>query len=63
MIHNLVDISRAENDYATESMLMWFVNEQIEEESTAQGYVDALKCIGSEKLGIYMLNKELGGRN
>ncbi len=62
MIHNLVAISRAENDYATESMLIWFVNEQVEEESTAQGYVDALKFIGNEKIGVYMLNKELGGR-
>lgn len=63
MIHQLVALADEEKDYATRSMLLWFVDEQVEEEDTARSYVDALKCIGNEKLGIYMLNKELGSRN
>lgn len=62
MIHDLVVVADEEKDYATRSMLQWFVDEQVEEEDTARGLVDALKFIGNEKLGIYMLNKELGGR-
>jgi len=62
MIHDLVELADAEKDYATRSMLQWFIDEQVEEEDTARSYVDALKFIGDEKLGIYMLNKELGGR-
>ena len=62
LINDLVAAARAENDYATEAFLTWFVSEQVEEESTAQGYVDALKFIGEEKVGVYLLNKELGAR-
>ena len=62
MINNLVSMAQEEKDYATNSMLQWFVNEQVEEEDTAQGYVDALKLIEGNNLGVYMLNKELGSR-
>ncbi|MDR1504245.1 MAG: ferritin [Prevotella sp.] len=63
MINNLVTIAREEKDYATESMLQWFVNEQVEEESTAQGYIDALKMIKDNGFGIYTLDKELKTRS
>lgn len=62
MINDLVALAREEKDYATESMLQWFVNEQVEEESTAQGYIDALKMIGTNGFGIYTLDKELKSR-
>ncbi len=62
LINNLVSIARSENDYATESMLQWFVNEQVEEEETAQGMIDELKLIGDNGVGIYMMNKELATR-
>lgn len=62
MINNLVKLAKDEDDYATESMLKWFVDEQVEEESTAQGYIDALKMIKDNGFGIYTLDKELGSR-
>ena len=62
MIHNLVTLANEEKDYATASMLQWFVDEQVEEEDIAQGYVDKLKLIGGNNLGIYMLDKELSKR-
>lgn len=62
MIHGLVELSNSEKDYATASMLRWFVDEQVEEEDIAQKYVDALKFIGDDKMGTYLLNKELGSR-
>ena len=36
LINNLYALSVAENDYATTSMLKWFIDEQVEEEETAQ---------------------------
>ncbi|MDD2606921.1 ferritin [Lascolabacillus sp.] len=63
LINNLVAIARSENDYATENMLQWFVNEQVEEEETAQGMVDALKLIGDNGVGVYMMDKELATRS
>ncbi|MDR1808783.1 MAG: ferritin [Prevotella sp.] len=62
LIHNLVTLANEEKDYATASLLKWYVDEQVEEEGTAQGYVDALKFIGNDKVGLYMLNTELGKR-
>ena len=61
-IHNLVKLAREENDYATENMLQWFVNEQVEEEETAQGLIDSLKLIGTNGFGIYTMDKELSTR-
>ena len=62
LIHNLVKLAREENDYATENMLQWFVNEQVEEEETAQGLIDSLKLIGTNGFGIYTMDKELSAR-
>lgn len=62
MINDLYALSAAEKDYATQSMLSWFVDEQVEEEETAQGIIDALKMIKDNGFGIYTLDKELGAR-
>jgi len=61
-INSLVKIAREENDYATENMLQWFVNEQVEEEDSAQKVIDALKLIGENHVGVYLLDQELGKR-
>ncbi len=61
-VHKLVALAREEKDYATESFLRYYVDEQVEEESTATAILEALKGIDGNGLGIYMLDKELGGR-
>ncbi len=63
LINDLVSIARSENDYATENMLQWFVNEQVEEEENAQSMIDALKLIGDNGLGIYTMDRELQQRS
>jgi ferritin len=63
LINNLVSIARKENDYATENMLQWFVNEQVEEEEAAQAILDGLKLIGSNGFGVYTMDKELAQRS
>ena len=62
LINNLYSIAVEENDYATQSMLKWFIDEQIEEEETARDYIDALKKIGDHGYGLYMFDKELAAR-
>ena len=59
MINNLYAIATEEHDYATQSMLKWFIDEQVEEEETAQGLIDSLKMIKDNGFGLYMLDKEL----
>lgn len=62
MINNLFAITTQENDYATQSMLKWFIDEQVEEEENAQTIIDNIKMIKDNGYGIYMLDKELGSR-
>lgn len=62
MINNLYAIALAEKDYATQSMLQWFIDEQVEEEKTAQEIIDSLALIGSNGLGMHMLDKEFAAR-
>lgn len=62
LINSLYALSTAENDYATQSMLKWFIDEQVEEEENAQNIIDGLKMIKDNGYGLYMLDKELGAR-
>lgn len=62
LINGLCRLAGEEKDFATSTKLIWFVNEQVEEEQTAQGIIDALKLVGDDKVGVFMLDKELGAR-
>lgn len=62
LINNLFTLSTAENDYATQSMLKWFIDEQVEEEENAQNIIDNLRMIQGNGYGLYMLDKELAAR-
>lgn len=64
LINALLDLAIEKKDYATQSMLQWFVNEQVEEEANAEEIVQKLKLMQGERgIGLlYMLDKELGQR-
>ncbi|OIO64802.1 ferritin [Candidatus Woesearchaeota archaeon CG1_02_57_44] len=62
MIHRLVALAREEKDLATESFLQWYVNEQVEEESTAQAIIEKIELVGDKGTALYLLDKELGAR-
>lgn len=62
LINDLYSVAVANKDYASQNTLQWFINEQVEEEETAQGYIDALKMIGDNGYGLYMFDKELAAR-
>lgn len=61
-IHDLLELARKEKDPAAEQFLMWFVEEQVEEEDTARKIVDKLKLIGDSPSGLFMLDRELAAR-
>lgn len=62
MINNLYALAVKENDYASQVMLQWFVDEQVEEEKSATEIVEKLKMIGDQKGLLLMLDHELGER-
>ena len=51
-----------EKDWASQAMLQWFITEQVEEEKTSSEIVETLRMIGDNSSGLYMFDKELGGR-
>ena len=62
LINNLVDLSIAEQDHATNNFLQWFVAEQVEEEASADEVVQKIKLMGDASGGLFMLDSELGQR-
>jgi len=62
-INDLTTIAREEKDYASEPLLAWFTDEQIEEEASAGKIVDELGMIGEDKSALLMLDRELGARS
>jgi ferritin len=61
-IHNLYGIAVEEKDYASLSMLQWFVDEQVEEEETAGGILETLKQVGDKGQALFMIDRQLGAR-
>lgn len=62
-IHALFSLAEGEHDYASQGILQWFSNEQVEEEKVATTIVDKLRLIGDNKAALYMMDKELGERS
>jgi ferritin len=61
-IHTLTDLAIELKDYATQSMLKWFVDEQVEEEDTARSLLQTLKMIDGDKSAMYLFDRKSGKR-
>ena len=61
-INKLVDLAREENDKRAESMLQWFIDEQVEEEDNFTGIVEKFERAGGNFGALYLLDGGLGRR-
>ena len=61
-INRLVDLAMKQSDHATNAYLQWFVNEQVEEESSVDAIVQQLRMVGDSGHALFMIDRELGGR-
>ncbi len=61
-INALVDLAGAENDHASTVLLHWYVNEQVEEEATADTLFHQVKMVEDSPHGLLMIDRELAGR-
>lgn len=59
-IDKLVDLAGEEKDHATQRFFWTYVDEQVEEEATAQGIVDKIRLGG--QAALYHLDQKLGTR-
>ena len=62
LINNLAAIAAEDKDFASSNMLVWFVNEQVEEEESARDKIFAVEAVDGNKYGMYQLDKEMASR-
>ena len=62
LINKLYELAAKEKDYAAQSFLQWFINEQVEEEKNATDIINMLKMIGDSPVSLMMADRQLGAR-
>ena len=62
LINNLAFIANEDRDFASVNRLVWFIDEQVEEEENAREMIAAVEAVEGNKYGMYMLDKELATR-
>ena len=62
LINNLAFIANEDRDFASINRLVWFIDEQVEEEESAREMIAAVEAVEGNKYGMYMLDKELATR-
>jgi ferritin len=61
-INVMMDIALEERDYATESFLRWYIDEQVEEEAGAEAILSQVERLDGHGNGMMMMDRELGSR-
>lgn len=57
--YNISDIATEEKEYATLSFIRWFLDEQVEEESTFERHIDYLERIKDDNNALFIYEREL----
>jgi ferritin len=57
-INDLYAVCTKEKDFTTANFVQWYITEQIEEESTIRNILDQIKLAGTDKGGLFMMDKE-----
>ncbi len=61
-INDLYGLAIEVKDYATQSNLKWFLDEQVEEEKLMDEVVALVKLVGDDKSALLVLNRQLADR-
>ena len=62
LINNIYREAQEDGDYRTMKFLDWFIDEQMEEEKSADAMIGQYKLFGGDPRGLYLLNQEYAGR-
>ena len=62
LINNIYHEAHQAKDYRTMKFLDWFVDEQMEEEDSADSMVNRYKLFGNDPRGLYLLDQEYAAR-
>jgi ferritin len=61
-INELMHLAVEEKDYALQSFLQWFIDEQVEEEASMDSILSKLKLVGEKGNALFFMDKELAAR-
>ncbi len=61
-INDLYDVAEQVKDHASKNLLLWFLNEQMEEEKTVRDMLDRLKLAGTDSASLLALDREAAQR-
>ena len=59
-IHDLYELALTKKDYSTLPFLMWFLQEQVEEENIVSELIDRLRLAGDNTAGLLRLDDQAG---
>lgn len=62
LINDLVNLAITEKDHASNNMLQWYVNEQVEEEASVSEIAQQLRLAKDAAGALFMIDRELGAR-
>ena len=62
-IHELYALALEEKDYGSQTLLHWFIEEQMEEEESAREIMDNLHLVGEEGAALFLLDREMSQRS
>ncbi len=61
-IHDLLELAVANNDHPADSILRWFVDEQVEEENLMGDHLDMVSRADGDEAALFMLDEKLAQR-
>jgi len=61
-INLLYKLALEANEYPSQMMLQWFINEQVEEEANATAILEMLKISGAKGNGLLLIDRQLAQR-
>ena len=62
LINAIASLAMQESDHACYQFIMWYVNEQVEEEANASDIINRIELIGNDRGMLLTLDNELGAR-
>ncbi len=62
-INQLYALAQEDQDYGSQTLLHWFIEEQLEEEESAREIMDNLRLVGESGAALFLLDRELGQRS
>lgn len=62
-LNQLYDLALKAKDFQTQSLLQWFISEQIEEEKSASTVLERIRMVKGDTAALFILDREMGARS